>query len=194
LVLAFATVALTGTDVARAGGGCLHGVPPSVGTGTSVDLAAACFSPTVISVHPGDTVTFVVRDADQHNVVGVGMTWGDPGRTLLRGDRETFRFADQGVFPFACWIHPGMVGAVVVGTGPGDGTFGGVTEVPSPGGDGAVAAAAAANPPRPFPTSSAGTGWWIAGVVALSATAGGLIARERRAGKRSRDPQAAGTR
>jgi plastocyanin len=192
-VLLVAIGTLASPNVAHAGGGCLHGTPPSAGSGTRVDLAEACFTPTVISVRPGGAVTFVNRDADEHNVVGVGMTWGDPDRILLHGDRETFRFSEQGVFPFACWIHPGMVGAVVVGTGLGDGTFGGVTEL-SASGDGAAAAAVAVeDPPGPSPAGSTGIGWWIAGVAALAAAAGGLIARERRAGRRSSDPQAAGT-
>jgi plastocyanin len=193
-VVAVIIGAVAAPGVAVAGGGCLHGTPPSVGSGTRVDLAGGCFSPTVISVRPGGAVTFVNRDADEHNVVGVGMTWGDPDRILLHGDRQTFRFAEQGVFPFACWIHPGMVGAVVVGPGMGDGTFGGVTEVFASGGDGLAAAAAAVeDSPRPSHTGSTGSGWWIAGVAALIGAAGGLIARERRAGRRSRDPQAAET-
>jgi plastocyanin len=192
LVLVVAIGTLAGPSVAHAGGGCLHGTPPSVGSGTRVDLAEACFTPTVISVRPGGTVTFVNQDADQHNVVGVGMTWGDPDRVLLHGDREAFRFAEQGVFPFACWIHPGMVGAVVVGSGLGDGTFGGITEV-SASDVGAAAAVAVEDPPGPSSAGSTGFVWLIAGGAVLVAAAAGLIARERRAGRRSRDPQAAGT-
>jgi len=31
----------------------------------------------------------------------------------------SYRFDTDGVYPYACWLHPGMVGAIVVGDGVG---------------------------------------------------------------------------
>ena len=172
--------------VAAAGGGCMHSVAPSTGSGTRVEMLDGCFTATVLHVDLGARVTFVNRDATEHNIVGVGGTWGDTDHALRQGDRATYRFDDVGVFPYACWYHPGMIGAIVVGDGTGTG-FGGVTEAAAP-----VTNLTSSGPTAAAP-SGGNTGWWIAAFAALTVAAGGLIARERRAGRRSHDPQAAGT-
>ncbi|HZD17075.1 MAG TPA: plastocyanin/azurin family copper-binding protein [Actinomycetota bacterium] len=103
--------------MAGGGGGCHGGT--TQGTGTTVELAEACFTPTTIRIAPGDTVTFVNRDPVTHNVVGDG--WGHTD-DLERGDAFTATFEDPGVYPYACMYHWGMTGAVVVGDGVGIGT------------------------------------------------------------------------
>jgi hypothetical protein len=57
-------------------------------------------------------VTFVNRDPTGHNVSASG--WGNL-EPMSHGDAFSATFAAPGVYPFACLIHPGMVGAVVVG-------------------------------------------------------------------------------
>jgi len=106
-----------GSGVASAGGGC-H-IPPSTGRGDSVDIADLCFDATVLYVEPGTDVTWTNRDAMTHVVVGVGDTWGDPEISLMQGDTVRYRFDQGGVYPYSCLIHPGMVGAIVVGDGVG---------------------------------------------------------------------------
>jgi hypothetical protein len=73
----------------------------------------------VLYVEPGTEVTWTNLDSMTHNVVGVGDTWGDPGSSLQNGDDVSYRFEADGVYPYACWFHPGMVGAIVVGDGVG---------------------------------------------------------------------------
>jgi plastocyanin len=115
---AVACVALWGASgIASAGGGC-H-IPPTIGRGDSVDIADLCFDATVLYVEPGTDVTWTNRDAMTHVVVGVGDSWGDPGASLSRGDTLRYRFDHDGVYPYSCLIHPGMVGAIVVGDGVG---------------------------------------------------------------------------
>jgi plastocyanin len=97
---------------ARAGGGC-HGEATEA-TGTVVVLAERCFGPTVLRVAPGAKVTWINRDYDVHNVTGFGYRWGTQG-DLRRGDRFSTTFSSQGVYPYTCYLHPGMNGAVVVG-------------------------------------------------------------------------------
>lgn len=53
-------------------------------------------------------------DAFAHNVVGHGVSWGQfadigPGESLV------VAFDTPGIHPFSCTLHPGMVGAIVVG-------------------------------------------------------------------------------
>jgi plastocyanin len=111
------TVLLSGTAVA--GGGCMHGSPPTDGTGTTVEMVDACFTPTVLHVARGAEVTFVNRDEGMtHNVVGVGDTWGSFGE-LSFGEAASYRFDANGVYLYSCFLHEGMVGAVVVGDGSG---------------------------------------------------------------------------
>ena len=104
---------------ASAGGGCLHGVPPSDGTGDTVEMTANCFEATVLHVDPGTQVTWVNHDPYAHTVTGVGGGWGT-FTEIANGGTVSYRFDANGVYVYSCLIHPGMVGAVVVGDGSGD--------------------------------------------------------------------------
>ena len=97
---------------AQAGGGCHSGV--TEGTGDTIGLVDACFTPTILRVDPGATVTFVNKDPFAHNVTANG--WGHFDN-LAPGDSFTASFNAVGTYPFACTIHPGMSGAIVVGDG-----------------------------------------------------------------------------
>ena len=105
-MLVFAVPAIAG------GGGCYGG--PTEGSSLTVALAQACPTPTIVHVDPGDTVRFVNKDPLVHNVIGVGFEWGHSD-DLFQGDSFSQTFDTPGVYPYACWYHPGMVGAVVVG-------------------------------------------------------------------------------
>jgi plastocyanin len=112
----FALMALSlWAPVAGAGGGC-HGGEFSDARGVKVDLRDLCFTPTVIRVQPGQSVTWTNRDDTAHTVTGVAGRWGGYDELGLN-DAVTYRFQSSGVFPYFCVIHPGMVGAVVVGDG-----------------------------------------------------------------------------
>jgi plastocyanin len=122
---------------AVAGGGC-HATTLTDQTGTKVGVRELCFAPTVIRIAPGASVTWTNDDPTAHTVTGVAGTWGtydslDPGASV------TYRFERSGVFPYFCVIHPGMVGAVVVGSGRSAGTTG----------QGAVALTAPSTAPPP---------------------------------------------
>lgn len=122
IAAAIASAALWGVSgsAAAGGGGCLEGTAgPTTGRGDAVELSNLCFTSTVLYVERGTQVTWTNGDPMAHNVVGVGATWGDPGLMLLKGDQVSYRFQEDGVFPYSCWIHPGMVGAIVVGDGVG---------------------------------------------------------------------------
>ena len=51
-----------------------------------------------------------------HLVVGEAQGWGTE-RELVPGQELQRTFGTKGVFPYSCPLHPGMVGAIVVGGG-----------------------------------------------------------------------------
>ena len=106
-----------GAAPADAGGGC-HEPAPTEGTGSAVEMRGACFTPTVLRVEPGTTVTFVNRDEFQHDLSGTSLASFDQ---LSAGDTVQHRFDLPGTYSYMCHLHPGMSGAVVVGDGRGGG-------------------------------------------------------------------------
>jgi plastocyanin len=119
-----ASLVLGGAGVASAGGGgCFHETGPSTGEGTSVEMIDDCFRATLLRVQPGAAVTWVNRDSESHTVTGVGGTWGSFDE-VASGDRVAYSFKSNGIYLYSCLIHPGMVGAVVVGDGRGDAGLG----------------------------------------------------------------------
>jgi plastocyanin len=157
-----AATVLAAAPPAAAGGGCHR--PATEGRGTTLALNDLCFSPTVLRVAPGSEVTIVNRDAVEHPLARPGGEWGWDGAP---GDRATVRLDRAGIYPFFCYVHPSMVGVVVVGDGKGAG--GGVVEVAD-----SEAAPAAATPSQPAPAADgAGTfpvAWLV--VIALAALVG----------------------
>jgi plastocyanin len=116
--LAAGVAVLGGAVPASAGGGCMHGTAPTDGRGTVVEIVNYCFTPTVLHVEPGTEVTFVNRDDTSHEVTGVGGRWGT-FEDLGLNDQVSYTFEEDGVYVYSCFIHPGMVGAIVAGSGTG---------------------------------------------------------------------------
>lgn len=166
-----------GVGPASAGGGCLHGVPPSDGTGDTVRMIGNCFEATVLHVDPGTKVTWVNDDKYNHTVTGVGGTWGD-FEALEWGDTVSHRFDGNGVYVYSCIIHPGMVGAVVVGDGSGGAGLDPATVVTLPAFDPPAADTEAV---EVQPTADGGgTGAWAAAIVGVLGISIGLaLARAR---------------
>jgi plastocyanin len=126
---------------ASAGGGGCHGA--TEGTGTTVVLEGACFTPSIIHVDAGATVRFENHDPFEHNVYGTGWGIGE----LASGDSGRSTFADEGLYAFQCTFHPGMTGTVVVGDGDGVGNGAAVT----------VTGDAPAAPSAPVSTDASGS-------------------------------------
>jgi plastocyanin len=99
---------------ASGGGAC----PPPLTNGrtTTVRIKNFCYGPTVVHVDPGDSVSWTNRDSFDHTVTGANRSFGSY-RTMPRNKSAAWRFESPGVYPYYCVIHPGMVGAVVVGGG-----------------------------------------------------------------------------
>ena len=100
---------------AHAGGGC-HDPSHTEAAGTTVEMHKACFTPTVLRVDPGATVTFTNRDDFLHVLSGGGFAdWTEVGA----GGSVQQRYDAPGTYAYMCHLHPGMSGAVVVGDGRG---------------------------------------------------------------------------
>jgi plastocyanin len=160
-VLAMVTVAAAATSALAGGGGHCE---PSEDDGTVVELSGACFVPSMLHAETGETITFVNRDPSAHNVSGTG--WGQY-EDMSQGERFTTSFSDPGIYPFACTLHPGMNGVVLVGQANANETT------------------TAAQPITPT-TSGPGSGnaWVAAGAVGLlvgSVVGAGVMSARRRA-------------
>jgi hypothetical protein len=66
-----------------------------------------------VRIAAGTDVQFVNDDDMPHNLTGRGI-YEDLTR---RGEIATVHFGTAGTFAYACTIHPGMTGAIVVGDG-----------------------------------------------------------------------------
>jgi hypothetical protein len=99
---------------AHAGGGC-HGDTVPSGSGTTVALEMNCMNPRVLHAAGNSAeITFVNRDQVTHNLYGDGWSVDE-----LAAAKSITRVFAPGTHVYACTIHPGMAGALVVGDGVG---------------------------------------------------------------------------
>lgn len=112
-LVALGVLLVLGGSHAHAGGGCHQ--PVASGSEPVVHLVGACFTPTIVHVKEGTTVTWTTDPSGvPHTVTGANASWGSSG-DVLPGTSFSQPFAAEGVYPYYCMLHPGMVGAVVVG-------------------------------------------------------------------------------
>jgi plastocyanin len=103
------------SDAAFAGGGGGCHSRQSDSASITIDMKDNCFFSTVARISIGETVTWVNRDVSPHMISG--LDWGASNSNILQGQAASVKFEKSGVFPYFCPLHPGMVGAVVVGDG-----------------------------------------------------------------------------
>ncbi len=159
---------LLGGSVA-AGGGCHNNNPSTDAAATAVLIRDCGFAPTIVRVPVGATVTWTNTEQLSHVVTGVG--WGQT-QTLALGGTFSYTFTQAGIYPYSCFLHPGMDGAVVVGEA-------------SPNVPLAQANASPANVPlaqaNAGPDGPAGVAWPLTAVLSVVAAATGFgFARRRR--------------
>jgi plastocyanin len=185
VAVVLAVMLLVPAGIALAGGGvtCIESGGSEPAGADTVILRDACFTPAILRVEPGTTVTWENEDGFEHVVASEGHSWGDTAelagpKVLQLGDSVSHRFDSPGVYPYACYLHPGMVGAVVVDDAGGDRTV----EAIVPGSEQGPG-------PTSAPTTSAGIGPWVAAaVVVIVVLLGATLLAIRRG--RSRSPAA----
>jgi LPXTG-motif cell wall-anchored protein len=79
--------------------------------GASVSIKDFSFGPSTITVHAGDTVTWVNEGPSNHTATAAGMF--DTG-VLHAGQSASLVFTHVGTFSYRCSIHPFMRGTVTV--------------------------------------------------------------------------------
>jgi plastocyanin len=157
--LSLFALALAGAPAVVAGDPCYHGfdIPPRTeATEDQIKVAPCAFGPTVAHVAVGSTVTFFNGPNFTHLITGANAEWGSRDTEIQPNQKVSFRFDKPGVYPYACALHRGMSGAIVVGT------------------LAAPAAAAPANGAAPA-TSAAGGSSGEASAALPLAVAGGLV-------------------
>lgn len=130
IVLA-AIVALIGALSALApatagGGGACRGFPVTEERTTNVSMTSICFNPTIIRIDAGTTVTWTNDDPVPHAVSGANVSWGDY-ESIDQAESLSHTFDVAGVYPYYCFLHPGMIGAVVVEDADAESTLSGDT-------------------------------------------------------------------
>lgn len=89
---------------------------PAPAAGSAVMIKNFAFSPAVLNVKAGTTVTWTNDDGAPHTIVsdaGSPASFSSPN--LAHGATFSFTFAQAGSYPYHCSIHPSMKGTVVVG-------------------------------------------------------------------------------
>jgi plastocyanin len=105
-----------GTSPAAVGsgqGGFCRGVPVTREATTLVRMKDFCFRPTIAEVAAGSKVTWKNKDTEAHSVTGANVSWGTYDE-IQPGQSVSYRFDEPGIYPYYCFLHVGMIGAVVV--------------------------------------------------------------------------------
>ena len=132
---------------ASAGDPCFHGYvmpPATTGSGTEIKLMPCAFEPTVTTVAVGTEVTFSNGPDITHLITGANQGWGSRDVELQPNSTVSYTFDEPGIYPYACALHVGMSGAIVVGD-PGEAAAAGSTEGSTTGGSTDAAAGAPDN-------------------------------------------------
>ena len=117
-------VGISGLAIAACGAGtqasasAMHDMPTPAASPASnavatksVEIANFAFSPAVITVKVGATVTWTNKDEDAHTVA---ITSAAVSKPLQSGDSYAHTFDQPGTYSYRCTIHPNMRGMVVV--------------------------------------------------------------------------------
>ena len=108
----FATTLITAFALACGGGGS-GAMGPGPGP-NEVVIQGFAFDPTPRTVSAGTTVTWVNQDGVNHTSTGGSgpETWNSGA--LATNGSFSHTFNAQGTYQYACTIHPGMRGTIVV--------------------------------------------------------------------------------
>ncbi|MET0308721.1 MAG: cupredoxin family copper-binding protein [Sphingomonas sp.] len=95
----------------------LGGVAPGIVAATpaktqAVTIRSFAFTPQIITVAPGTTVTWTNMDEDPHTVTANDKSFHSPA--LDTGGKFSFTFTRPGEFAYFCSLHPHMTGKVIV--------------------------------------------------------------------------------
>jgi len=78
----------------------------------TVTIGNFAFTPPVVKVPAGTTITWINRDEEPHTVTSTTGAFASGG--LSRDDTFSQRFATPGTYTYMCALHPHMKATVVV--------------------------------------------------------------------------------
>jgi plastocyanin len=87
-------------------------VNPARAENIEVKIDNFVFNPQQVTVHAGDTVTWVNHDDIPHTVTSKTLAFRS--KALDSDDKFSFTFTAPGAFPYFCSLHPHMTGTIVV--------------------------------------------------------------------------------
>ncbi|WP_283950773.1 cupredoxin domain-containing protein [Pedosphaera parvula] len=90
----------------------LAGTPPDKESDPEVKIDNFTFTPKTLTIHPGETVTWINRDDVPHKVVSVDKKFAS--QALDTDQKFSHTFTDAGTYKYYCSIHPRMTGTIVV--------------------------------------------------------------------------------
>ena len=88
------------------------GAHAASGTEVRVTIDQFKFEPAVVSVAPGDTVTWVNDDTEEHTVTASDRSYTSSG--LDQAETFSHTFTAPGTYRYFCALHPHMTATVVV--------------------------------------------------------------------------------
>ena len=83
------------------------------GTPNTVTIDNFSFAPATRTVKAGSTVTWTNRDDIPHGIASSNNAFKKSG-ALDTNDSYSFTFATPGTYQYFCYLHPHMVGSIVV--------------------------------------------------------------------------------
>jgi len=101
----------TGASAAVPASGA-NGAAPASGTNAIVHIKDFKFAPTPLTVHAGDTVTFLNDDDEAHTVTATDKSFDSEGLDGAGSWRHAF--AKAGTYRYFCELHPYMKATIVV--------------------------------------------------------------------------------
>ena len=120
LLMSLGLLALAGlfASPVQAGDPCYHGftIPArTTASETQIKVAPCAFAPTVTTVAAGSTVTFFNGPDFTHLITGANAEWGSRDVEMKPDSEISYTFSKPGIYPYACALHRGMSGTIVVG-------------------------------------------------------------------------------
>jgi plastocyanin len=91
----------------------LPGWADTVNTASAISIDNFTFGPQTLTVKAGTTVTWTNRDDIPHGIAASKNDFAK-SKALDTDDSYSFTFTTPGTYQYFCYIHPHMVGTIVV--------------------------------------------------------------------------------
>jgi plastocyanin len=92
--------------------------PATATTAHSVGISGYAFSPAVLTITAGDTVTWTNSDQAPHDVTTTSAPVAIRGSRMEKGQSWSYTFSTPGTYAYICSIHPDMKASVIVKAAP----------------------------------------------------------------------------